>query len=80
MPIKQCSSNGKPGFKWGNSGKCYTYTPGNKQSMEAARKKAQKQGAAAHASGYRGSLDKDTYIKLFKVLSNIQSILKNINV
>jgi hypothetical protein len=35
-----CRSNGKPGYKWGESGKCYTYTPGNKQSREAARKKA----------------------------------------
>lgn len=55
IPIKKCKADGKPGFKWGDSGKCYTYTPGNEESIERARKKAEAQGAAAHASGYEGS-------------------------
>lgn len=38
MPLKRCTSNGQPGWKWGNSGKCYT-GPG-------AKKKAIKQGIA----------------------------------
>lgn len=52
MPIGPCSSNGKPGFKWGDSGKCYTYTEGNEASRAEARRKAGVQGAAAHAAGY----------------------------
>lgn len=52
MPVESCSSDGKPGFRWGNQGKCYTYTPGNEQSMQSAKMKANKQGIAARAAGY----------------------------
>lgn len=52
MPVGPCSSGGSPGFRWGDSGKCYTYTPGNQASMNDARKKAQMQGLAARLSGY----------------------------
>lgn len=38
MPLKQCTSDGKSGFKWGDSGHCYT-GPG-------AKEKALKQGRA----------------------------------
>ena len=55
MPIQPCTKNGKPGFKWGKSGKCYPYTPGNKVSKTSARKKAAKQAAVIHASGYRAN-------------------------
>ncbi len=43
MPIMSCTKDGKPGFKFGREGKCYTYTPGNKESRERAVAKAQKQ-------------------------------------
>ena len=47
MPVKECQSENKPGFKWGESGNaCYTYTPNDKGSRETARKKAIKQGVA----------------------------------
>ena len=46
MPVKSCQKSGKPGFKWGDSGYCYTYTSGNKQSKEQARQKAIRQGRA----------------------------------
>lgn len=46
MPIKRCSINGKPGFKWGDEGKCYTYDPDSLSERKAARKKALKQGIA----------------------------------
>ena len=51
MPVKNCNKKGKPGYKWGDSGTCYTYTPGNEKSKKAAKAKAHKQGAAikAHA-------------------------------
>lgn len=46
MPIQSCSDDDKPGFKWGDGGKCYTYTPGDEQSKMDARKKALAQGIA----------------------------------
>ena len=42
MPVKRCTSRGKPGYKWGDKGKCYT-GPG-------ARAKAAKQGRAIKAN------------------------------
>jgi hypothetical protein len=38
MPLKKCSENEKSGWKWGDSGKCYT--------GKDAKKKAIKQGVA----------------------------------
>lgn len=52
MPVESCSLNGKPGFRWGNQGKCYTYTPGDESSMKEAKGKANKQGIAARMAGY----------------------------
>lgn len=46
MPLKKCNQSGKPGWKWGDAGKCYTYTPDNKASEKAAKKKAIDQGIA----------------------------------
>ena len=46
MPVKDCRDGGKPGYRWGDSGKCYTYTQGNEQSRKRARDKAIKQGRA----------------------------------
>lgn len=52
MPIQPCSSNGKPGYKFGESGKCYTYTPGDSASRASARNSAMMQERAARASGW----------------------------
>lgn len=52
MPVGPCSSNGKPGYKWGNSGKCYTYTANDAASKANAKKAAQRQGLAARLAGY----------------------------
>ena len=46
MPLMKCSEDGKPGWKYGEQGKCYTYTPGNEASNKAAKLKAAKQGVA----------------------------------
>jgi hypothetical protein len=40
MPVKKCQSGGKPGYKCGDSGKCYTYTKGNDSSRKNAKRKA----------------------------------------
>jgi hypothetical protein len=54
MPVKRTTKDGRPAYKWGDSGKAYTYTPGNAKSRRRARRKAERQGRAARASGYRG--------------------------
>jgi hypothetical protein len=46
MPVNPCSDNGQPGFKWGDSGKCYIYERGNAESMGEAKRKATVQGIA----------------------------------
>lgn len=46
MPLKRCRKDGKPGWKWGDSGTCYPYTPGDSASEKRARKKARAQGVA----------------------------------
>lgn len=50
MPIKRCKSNGKLGFKFGDTGKCFTYTTGDKSSRERARRQAEAQGRAIKAN------------------------------
>ena len=50
MPIKKCSINGKPGFKYGDTGKCYTGPSG--------RNKARNQGIAEIISGYENIIFK----------------------
>jgi hypothetical protein len=46
MPVKECQSNGKPGLKYGDQGKCYTYTPKDERSRNRAKKSAILQGIA----------------------------------
>ena len=46
MPVKDCQSENKPGYKWGDSGKCYTYDPKNESSRRTAKKSAILQGLA----------------------------------
>lgn len=46
MPVKRCTKGGKSGWKWGNSGTCYV--------GKGAKAKAEKQGRAAYANGYKG--------------------------
>jgi phage head maturation protease len=46
MPLKRCEDDGRPGWKWGDEGKCYLYEKGSESSEKAARKKALAQAAA----------------------------------
>ncbi len=50
MPVMVCTLNGKPGYKWGSRGKCYTYTAGSETSRKRARSKAAAQGVAVKLS------------------------------
>ena len=54
MPVHRGRDSDGPYYQWGDSGKKYRYESGNKESREAAKKKAKKQGQAAHAAGYKG--------------------------
>ncbi len=53
MPLMTCQKDGKPGWKFGSSGRCYTFTKGNRQSEQVALSKAIKQAAAIKASQAR---------------------------
>ena len=48
MPVQSCTKDGKPGFRWGKTGKCYTYS--NEKSRKEAIAKAQKQARAIKAN------------------------------
>jgi hypothetical protein len=49
MPVMACTLEGKPGYKYGDSGKCYTYSPGDEPGRKEAKRKAHIQGAAIEA-------------------------------
>jgi len=46
MPVRRTTHNGKPAYQYGESGKKYTYTPGNESSRKRAKQRAHQQGAA----------------------------------
>ena len=50
MPVMPCQEGGKPGYKYGESGKCYPYTKGDGASKARAYSKASAQGRAIEAS------------------------------
>ena len=54
MPVRRHHDNKGPYYQWGDHGKKYRYTPGDKDSRERAKRGATRQGQAAHAHGYRG--------------------------
>jgi len=47
MPVTSCTEDGKNGWRWGASGKCYTYPDGDEKASGKAKQKAYLQGAAA---------------------------------
>jgi hypothetical protein len=51
VPIEKCQKDGKPGYRWGEEGTCYTYTAGNENSREQAYQKALQQARAIKAQG-----------------------------
>lgn len=46
MPLKRCEDGGSPGYKWGDAGKCYTYTAGDDAGRRRARRSALAQAVA----------------------------------
>lgn len=37
MPLQRCTVNGKQGWKWRQSGKCYTGPQAKKQALQQAQ-------------------------------------------
>jgi short-subunit dehydrogenase len=54
MPVRRRHDNKGPYYQWGDHGRKYRYSPGDKDSRERAKRGATRQGQAAHAHGYRG--------------------------
>jgi hypothetical protein len=73
MPVKNCSENGQPGFKWGDSGKCYLYTSGDEEGMGEAKRKATIQGIATGEYDEEKSFDEE---KLEDVLKSLKEWFK----
>jgi len=53
MPVEIGYDKDGPFYRWGKSGRRYHYTPGNKASRKRAKAKAEQQGKAIRASGWR---------------------------
>lgn len=53
MPVTACQQGGRPGFRFGEKGACFTYPAGNDAQRERARQKAQAQERAARAAGFK---------------------------
>lgn len=50
MPLERCQQGGRPGWRWGKAGKCYTYDPDVAGSEERARARALAQARAIQAN------------------------------
>ena len=64
MPIRQCRIDNKPGYKWGQQGKCYDYNPNDEESKYDAKRSAISQGIAIgdfEAIAIQVALFKGTY-------------------
>lgn len=64
MPVQPCQSDGKPGYRWGDTGRCFTYERGDEDGRERARQKAVRQGAAISYSRQKSAgTTPDTLVK-----------------
>lgn len=68
MPLKQCTKDGKSGWKFGDNGTCYVGSNGKQKALKQAR--------AMFANGYKGSSIHEQ--KLIKFHSLCEQIMKNL--
>jgi hypothetical protein len=54
VPVRRREDSKGPYYQWGDHGRKYRYTPGDKASRDRAKQGATRQGEAAHAHGHRG--------------------------
>lgn len=73
MPIKDCSIEGNPGYKWGDTGKCYPYNPNDDLSKKEARQRAAAQGIAI------GDIEANKKFSLDFLKESDIEIIRNIN-
>lgn len=50
MPVMSCQSGGRPGYKYGDAGYCYTFRNGDLKGEKDAYDKAVSQGRAIEIS------------------------------
>lgn len=74
MPVKKCTEDGKPGYKCGDSGKCYVYSPGDEAGRKRAKRKAILQCRAmdepVSESDYEEAFDKEWFNDILDKLTN----------
>ena len=70
MPVNRRRDKRGGFFQWGDHGKKYYYTIGDKTSREEAKRKATLQGRAAFTNGYRGKGIRERLLKAFQSASN----------
>lgn len=70
MPIQRCSNGDKSGFRYGNSGRCYT-GPG-------AKKKAQKQAVAINLSQKRAGKTPEWDKNKAEQASTLERMMENL--
>ncbi len=70
MPVQICSEKGKPGYKFGKTGKCYVYLPNNEVSRKKAKKRAVNQGIAINfeetLKGFELTIAVDEFVRAVK--------------
>jgi hypothetical protein len=54
VPVHRGEDGKSAYYQWGDHGRKYRYEAGDKASRERARARAERQGRAARASGYKG--------------------------
>jgi hypothetical protein len=59
MPVTPCQQDGKPGYRWGQGGRCFTYDAKDEAAKDAAKKKALQQGVAISYSQKRAGKQPD---------------------
>lgn len=59
MPLQRCEEEGRPGWKWGEAGKCFTYAPGSAAAEKLARQRAMAQAVAISHSQERAGTKPD---------------------
>lgn len=73
MPIKTCRLDGKPWYKWGDSGKCYTYNSWDKEAREKARSKAEDQWKAIEVN--KAEDQNDLKMQIIKTDNSFNTVL-----
>ena len=74
MPLKRCETDGRPGWKWGEQGRCYPYTKGDESSETAARKKALAQAAAMGEFDGTGNRSQDEQVLMAPIELRASSV------